>query len=59
MFYTRIILNPRHPALRDDRQNAYLQHRRVESLFPDHKRSEVSALYRWEQQTVFIQSIAG
>lgn len=57
MFYTRIIINPRHPAIREDDQNAYLQHRRIESLFPEHKRNEVSALFRWEQQTIFIQSM--
>lgn len=56
MFYTRLIINPRHSAFREDEQNAYHQHRRVESLFPDHKRSEVNALFRWEQQTIFIQS---
>ncbi|MBD2037762.1 type I-E CRISPR-associated protein Cas6/Cse3/CasE [Leptolyngbya sp. FACHB-321] len=56
MFYTRIILSPRHQALRNDQQNAYLQHRRIESLFPDHKRSDASVLFRWEQQTIFIQS---
>jgi CRISPR system Cascade subunit CasE len=56
MFYTRMMINPRHPALRSDQQNAYLQHRRIESLFPEHKRSDASALFRWDQQTVFIQS---
>lgn len=56
MFYTRMILNSRHPSIREDYQNAYQQHRRIESLFPDHKRSEVNALFRWEQQTIFIQS---
>lgn len=56
MFYTRIMINPRHPAIREDSQNAYQQHRRIESLFPDHKRNEVNALFRWEQQTIFTQS---
>lgn len=56
MYYTRIILNPRHPKVKEDRQNAYLQHRRIESLFPEHKRSTADVLFRWEQQTVFVQS---
>jgi CRISPR system Cascade subunit CasE len=56
MFYTRILVNPRHPGIREDKQNAYEQHRRIESLFPDHKRSDANVLFRWEQQTIFIQS---
>lgn len=56
MYYTRIILNPRHLKVKEDRQNAYLQHRRIESLFPEHKRSTADVLFRWEQQTVIVQS---
>jgi CRISPR system Cascade subunit CasE len=56
MFCTRIILNSRHPALKEDRQNACLRHRRIESLFPEHKRSEASALFRWDDLSIFVQS---
>jgi CRISPR system Cascade subunit CasE len=56
MFYTRIILNSRHLALKEDRQNACLRHRRIESLFPEHKRSEADALFHWEDLTILIQS---
>lgn len=56
MYYTRIIANARHPKFKDDRQNAYLQHRRIESLFPEHKRSTANALFRWEEPTIFVQS---
>lgn len=56
MFCTRILINPRHCKSREDAHNAYQQHRRIESLFPDHKRSEVNVLFRWEQQTIFVQS---
>jgi CRISPR system Cascade subunit CasE len=56
MFYTRIILNSRHPALKEDRQNACLRHRRIESLFPEHKRSGADALFHWEDLTILIQS---
>lgn len=56
MFYTRIILNSRHPALKNDRKNGYERHRRIESLFPDCKRSEANALFRWAQPTIFVQS---
>jgi len=56
MFCTRILINPRHPKSQEDRRNAYQQHRRIESLFPNHKRSEANVLFRWEQQTIFVQS---
>lgn len=56
MFYTRIILNSRHSALRNDRKNGYERHRRIESMFPDCKRSEAGALFRWDQQVIIVQS---
>ncbi|MBC7928619.1 MAG: type I-E CRISPR-associated protein Cas6/Cse3/CasE [Bryobacteraceae bacterium] len=57
MFYTRILLALNHVALRGDLANAYQRHRRIESLFPECKRSEAGALFRWEQSTVFVQSV--
>jgi CRISPR system Cascade subunit CasE len=57
MFYTRILLAPNHVALRGDLANAYQRHRRIESLFPECKRSEAGALFRWEQSTIFVQSV--
>jgi CRISPR system Cascade subunit CasE len=56
MFYTRILLAPKHLALRGDLANAYQRHRRIESLFPECKRSEAGVLFRWEQSTIFVQS---
>jgi CRISPR system Cascade subunit CasE len=56
MFYTHIVLSSSHPALKRDLGNVYQQHRRIESLFPEHKRSEASALFRWDQLSIIIQS---
>lgn len=55
---TRIIISKTHPNFKGDSLNAHQRHNRIGSLFPNKSRVDVSALFKWEQDVVVVQSLA-